>query len=130
MHCPFVSTQTISQIIFTSFSFSIAADQWFSPGTLVSSTNKTDSVSHNITEILLKMVLNTITILFNSEYFTVFFNNYLDWPFLLEYWRYISVMFLTFQPSSPLKVSAKSEINTRLTTVPVPMALKWHGLTV
>ena len=130
MHCPFVSTQTISQIIFTSFSFSIAADQWFSPGTLVSSTNKTDSVSHNITEILLKMVLNTITILFNSEYSTVFFNNYLDWPFLLEYWRYISVMFLTFQPSSPLKVSAKSEINTRLTTVPVPMALKWQGLTV
>ena len=33
---------------------------WFSPGTLVSSTNKTDH--HNITEILLKVVLNTITL--------------------------------------------------------------------
>jgi hypothetical protein len=32
--------------------------QWFSPGTQVSSTNKTDC--HNITEILLKMELNTI----------------------------------------------------------------------
>jgi hypothetical protein len=31
---------------------------WFSPGPLVSSTNKTDR--HNITEILLKVALNTI----------------------------------------------------------------------
>ena len=34
------------------------AGQWFSPGTPVSSNNKTDY--HNITEILLKIVLNTI----------------------------------------------------------------------
>jgi hypothetical protein len=32
--------------------------QWFSPGTPVSSTNKTDC--HDITEILLKVALNTI----------------------------------------------------------------------
>jgi hypothetical protein len=32
---------------------------WFSPGNPVSSTNKTD---HDITEILLKMALNTICI--------------------------------------------------------------------
>jgi hypothetical protein len=32
--------------------------QWFSPGTLVSSTIKTDS--HDITEILLKVALSTI----------------------------------------------------------------------
>ena len=38
----------------------LVAGRWFSPGTLVSSTNKTDH--HNITEILLKVVLNTITI--------------------------------------------------------------------
>jgi hypothetical protein len=37
----------------------LAADQWFSPGTLVSSTNKTNH--HKITEILLKLELNTIT---------------------------------------------------------------------
>jgi hypothetical protein len=37
-----------------------ATDQWFSPGTPVSSTNKTDC--HNVTEILLKVVLNTITL--------------------------------------------------------------------
>jgi hypothetical protein len=35
------------------------ADQWFSPDILVSSTNKTGC--HNITEILLKVALNTIT---------------------------------------------------------------------
>ena len=34
------------------------AGWWFSPGTPVSSTNKTDR--HDITEILLKVVLNTI----------------------------------------------------------------------
>ena len=34
---------------------------WFSPSTLVSSTNKTDR--HNITEILLKVALNTITLI-------------------------------------------------------------------
>ena len=36
------------------------AGQSFSPGTPVSSTSKTDR--HDITEILLKMVLNTLTI--------------------------------------------------------------------
>ena len=36
----------------------LAAGLWFSPGTPVSSTNKTDH--HNITEILLKVALNTI----------------------------------------------------------------------
>ena len=36
----------------------LAAGQWFSPGTPVSSYNKTDC--HNITEILLKVELNTI----------------------------------------------------------------------
>jgi hypothetical protein len=36
----------------------LATGQWFSPCPLVSSTNKTDR--HNITEILLKVALNTI----------------------------------------------------------------------
>jgi hypothetical protein len=37
----------------------LATGRWFFPGTLVSSTNKTDS--HNVTEILLKVALNTIS---------------------------------------------------------------------
>jgi hypothetical protein len=40
-----------------------ALGQWFSPGTPVSSINKTDH--HNITVILLKVVLNTITLTLN-----------------------------------------------------------------
>ena len=36
-----------------------AAGRWFSPGTLVFSTNKTDR--HDITEIMLKVALNSIT---------------------------------------------------------------------
>jgi hypothetical protein len=39
----------------------LATGRWFSPGTPVSSTNKIDS--HYISEILLKMALNTITII-------------------------------------------------------------------
>jgi hypothetical protein len=45
---------------------SIKFKWWFSPGTLVSSTNKTDR--QDIAEILLKVVLNTI--IHNSPIFT------------------------------------------------------------
>ena len=38
----------------------LVTSRWFSPGTPVSSTNKTDC--HDITEILLKVALNTITL--------------------------------------------------------------------
>jgi len=37
------------------------SDLWFSPGSLVSSINKTDQ--HDIAEILLKVALHTITLL-------------------------------------------------------------------
>jgi hypothetical protein len=40
----------------------LAARQWFSMGTPVSSTNKTDH--HDITEILLKMASNTLRYVF------------------------------------------------------------------
>jgi hypothetical protein len=40
----------------------LATGRWFSPGTPVSSTNKTDR--HNMTEILLKVALNSITLTF------------------------------------------------------------------
>jgi hypothetical protein len=46
-----------------------AAGRWFSSGTPVSSTNKTD-----ITEILLKVVLNTITLTPNQITSTVNLN--------------------------------------------------------
>jgi hypothetical protein len=43
----------------------LATGQWFSPGIPpVSSTNKTDR--HDLTEVLLKVALNTITQIFNS----------------------------------------------------------------
>jgi hypothetical protein len=43
-----------------------AAGLWFSPGTPVSSTNKTDC--HDITEILLKVALSTITIIITTQF--------------------------------------------------------------
>ena len=54
----------------------LAAGPWFSPGSLVSSINKTDR--HNITEILLKVALNTInqTNTSYSTLWTIFFANF------------------------------------------------------
>ena len=52
-----------------SFVSDLRQDQWFSPGTPIFSTNKTDR--HDIAEILLKVALNTITLtlnLFSSSY--------------------------------------------------------------
>ena len=46
------------------------ASRWFSPGTSVFSTNKTDR--HDITEILLKMALNTITLTIYYNYKIVY----------------------------------------------------------
>jgi hypothetical protein len=43
----------------------LAAGRWFSPGTPVSSTNKTDR--HDITEILLKVTLSAITLALNFQ---------------------------------------------------------------
>jgi hypothetical protein len=54
------------------------ADQWFSPGILHSSTNKTNC--HDIAEILLKVALNTITLTPNNLYSAVvpFLKNIID----------------------------------------------------
>jgi hypothetical protein len=52
VYCRTPMMNTASLIVF------IATCRWFSPGTPVSSTNKTDS--HDIAEILLKVTLTTI----------------------------------------------------------------------
>ena len=64
---------------------SVSACPWFSPGTLVSSTNKTDH--HDITEILLKVAFSTITLkiyINNSECNN---RNYFFFPALKLYVR-------------------------------------------
>ena len=57
----------------------LAPNRWFSPGTPVSSTNKTDR--HNITEILLKVAFNTIilTPAWNLEEPAKWYGNYLKY---------------------------------------------------
>ena len=45
-------------------------DWWFTPSTLDSSTNKTDC--HNIAKILLKVVLNTITLTHMIMWFIIY----------------------------------------------------------
>jgi hypothetical protein len=58
----------------------LAAGRWFSPGTPVSSTHKTDH--HSIAELVLNVVLNTITLLLeiNPDLSKVF---YLVWDILV-----------------------------------------------
>ena len=70
----------------------LATGRWFSPGTLISSTNKTDC--HDITGILLKMALNakTLTLIFYN--FQIHFIN-IFYLFPDESWFRSSI------PSSP-----------------------------
>jgi hypothetical protein len=55
----------------------LVAGLWFSPGTLVSSTTKTDR--HDITEILLKVTLNIITLHANPFYLIYCFEMNTPW---------------------------------------------------
>jgi hypothetical protein len=68
--CKSKKVVTTGKITSLTFSFLlICRCQWFSPGTPVSSTNKTDC--HDITDILLKVALNTKTLTLiccNTEY--------------------------------------------------------------
>ena len=68
-----------------------ATGQWFSPGTLVSSTNKTDH--HDITEILLKVTLNTISL---TLYLHMFFFKATPFLFFFQY-RFMDSTFLGFE---------------------------------
>ena len=63
----------------------LPADQWFSTGTPVSSTNKCDH--HDITEILLKVVLNTITL--NPFLLTLFMRNCFVKAIVLLFFPYL-----------------------------------------
>jgi hypothetical protein len=56
----------------------LATGWWFSPGTPVSSINKTDH--HDITEILLEVVLNTINLKLNMR---IFFLYWVKWCHIL-----------------------------------------------
>jgi hypothetical protein len=72
----------------------LATGRWFSPGTPVSSTNKTDS--HDITEILLKNVVSTIKstnqLLLSHYYVILFFFCY--YVFILLLCRYYAIIVL------------------------------------
>ena len=58
---------------------------WFSSGTLVSSTNKTDC--HNITEILLKVALNTITL-------TLYIDTFIHEIYYYEAKKHVKTLYL------------------------------------
>jgi len=62
----------------------LAAGQWFSPGTPVSSTNKTDC--HDISEILLKEELNTITFTNIPHVALIAHNTWQSWAILVFDW--------------------------------------------
>ena len=62
----------------------LATGRWFSLGTSVSSTNETDH--HDIAEILLKVVLNTITLTLTKKLLPVYDH------FIREVLQYISIL--------------------------------------
>ena len=63
----------------------LATGRWFSPATLVSSTNKTDR--HDITEILLKVASNTINL--NETFNFILFAMILDQSVPVGYSQYV-----------------------------------------
>ena len=68
-----------------------ATGRWFSPCTPVSSTNKTDR--HNVTEMLLKVALNTIN--FNPSIYMFIFALYiqmLTWRAITWHWVRVRVL--------------------------------------
>ena len=73
------------------------AGWWFLPGTLVSSTNKTNR--HNFTEIMLKVALNTITLNLNQDILKIYEIEHMIYPYHTEelyvYHRDLSAMFLS-----------------------------------
>ena len=62
----------------------LAAGQFFSSGILISFTNKADR--HDITEILLKVVLNAITLTHNFSFFLIFFQSDMMYYILKKFW--------------------------------------------
>ena len=73
----------------------LATGRWFSPGTPVSSTNKTDR--HDITEILLKVALNSInhkpiTYRSQTDYSKTQRTKYVFVKYVNQYTRYIFLM--------------------------------------
>ena len=73
----------------------LATSRWFSPDTPVSSTNKTDR--HDITEILLKVVLNiiTLTLEISKKWIQLIYSYFLS-LFLLQFylWLYNFILFI------------------------------------
>jgi hypothetical protein len=73
----------------------LATGQWFSSGTAVSSTNKTDY--HDITEILLKVALNTITLtLFTKILLKKIIKIYNSWYMYSIFWILNFYFFYSF----------------------------------
>jgi hypothetical protein len=73
----------------------IVATRWLSPGTLVSSTNKTDR--HDITEILLKVALSTIILKSPPSPSTPLLNY---WSLIIHCYRRQYCIFWTVIPQS------------------------------
>jgi hypothetical protein len=98
---------------------SFSARQWFSPGPRVSSTNKTDC--HDITEILLKVTLNTITPTPTVTLIYAFYTKRKIWTEIWlqyeePYWCAFSKFYLTQKKTSNLwykTISSKLKTNPR-----------------
>jgi hypothetical protein len=106
----------------------LAAGQRFSPGTPVSSTNKTDR--HNITEILMKVALNTINQPNNLSLINTVFTNLDIWG---EAWN-LNMMSNPLAPSSSslfsfknlFSVGISSNVRSLSGLTPLGVSVSWN----
>jgi hypothetical protein len=96
----------------------LAAGQWFSSGTPVSSTNKTDR--HNITEKLLKVALGTLTLMSITIIYIVLY-------WFLSVYVIIWIFFYKFMKCSLLKKKERNKFEYLLLLSPIEH-LTWTNL--
>ena len=113
------------------------AGRWFSQSTLVSSTNKTDH--HDITEILLKVALNPITLTLTLQSNTWFLCKNNPWLVILHNNRYnvkyISTIILIFSLQTIVTFFLLFSITLKIKELRIPyretliyiMLLKYHS---